>query len=73
MAADALVTSGEGDGIRTHDPCLHSTPGAVCADLIFGRNGAVYMKGERFTYVDCDNATEPALSETNHDAYRFAV
>jgi len=33
----------------------------------------VYVNGERFTYVDCDNATEPALNEANHDAYRFAV
>jgi hypothetical protein len=46
----------------------------ACEDLIFGRDGAVYVKGERFTYDDCDRTTEPALVEANYDdAYRVAV
>jgi hypothetical protein len=46
----------------------------ACEDLVFGDDGAVYVEGERFTYADCDRATEPALAEANHDdAYRVAV
>jgi len=46
----------------------------ACEDLVFGDDGAVYVEGERFTYVDCDHATEAALVEANHDhAYRAAV
>jgi hypothetical protein len=46
----------------------------ACEDLVFGRDGAVYVEGERFTYDDCDRATEPALAEAYHDdAYHAGV
>jgi hypothetical protein len=46
----------------------------ACEDMVFGDDGSVYVEGERFTYADCDRATEPALAEANHDdAYRVAV